>query len=223
MELINNSTSVAILIFVVFLLAILLFSWIINKIISKYISSLAERIFFKANSSLGKSLIKNKIFDKLAHIAPAVFIYIVIGFLSSTTYPWIEQLVSFIQLIAEVYITISIISFFISLIDAIFSYFQSLHEFKYYSLKSYAQVVKILLYLVGTILVISLLLNKSPIAFLTGLGALSAVLMLVFKDTILGFATNIQVAALDMVRVGDWISIQSLGVEGTVQEISIIL
>lgn len=73
----------------------------------------------------------------------------------------------------------------------------------------------------GTILVISLLLNKSPIAFLTGLGALSAVLMLVFKDTILGFATNIQVAALDMVRVGDWISIQSLGVEGTVQEISI--
>ena len=59
----------------------------------------------------------------------------------------------------------SIISFFISLIDAIFSYFQSLHEFKYYSLKSYAQVVKILLYLVGVILVISLLLNKSPIAF----------------------------------------------------------
>ncbi|MEY8701732.1 mechanosensitive ion channel family protein [Francisella philomiragia] len=221
MELINNSTSIAILIFIVLLLAVLLFSWIINKIISKYISSLAERIFFKANSSLGKSLIKNKIFDKLAHIAPAVFIYIVIGFLSSTTYPWIEQLVSFIQLIAEVYITISIISFFISLIDAIFSYFQSLHEFKYYSLKSYAQVVKILLYLVGVILVISLLLNKSPIAFLTGLGALSAVLMLVFKDTILGFATNIQVAALDMVRVGDWISIQSLGVEGTVQEISI--
>lgn len=56
------------------------------------------------------------------------------------------------------------------------------------------------------------MLNKLPIAFLTGLGALSAVLMLVFKDTILGFVTNVQVAALDLVRVGDWITIPSANV-----------
>jgi miniconductance mechanosensitive channel len=68
---------------------------------------------------------------------------------------------------------------------------------------------------------VSLLLNKSPIVFLTGLGALSAVLMLVFKDTILGFVTNIQVAALDLIRVGDWITIPSAGVDGDVMDVSI--
>ncbi|MDE4963820.1 mechanosensitive ion channel domain-containing protein, partial [Francisella tularensis] len=66
-----------------------------------------------------------------------------------------------------------------------------------------------------------LLLNILPISFLSGLGALSAVLLLVFKDTILGFVTNVQVAALYLVRVGDWITIPSANVDGSVMDVSI--
>ena len=83
------------------------------------------------------------------------------------------------------------------------------------------QVAKIILWIIAAVLSISILLNKSPWAFLTGIGALSAVIILVFKDSILGFVANIQVSAYDMVRVGDWITMNQYGVDGDVIDISI--
>ncbi|WP_150466324.1 mechanosensitive ion channel family protein [Francisella sp. SYW-9] len=210
-----------ILSFLTIFLIILVCSWIINKILKQYIVSIVNKFVVKLGHSLGETLIKYKVFNKLSHIGPGIFIYLAINLGISSDHSWTMDAVDSIQLIAQVYITLTIILFFISFVDAIFSYFQKLPYFKHHSLRSYAQVIKIVLYFIAFILVVSQLLNKSPIAFLTGLGALSAVLMLVFKDTILGFVSNIQVAALDLVRVGDWITIPSAGVDGDVMEVSI--
>lgn len=88
-------------------------------------------------------------------------------------------------------------------------------------LKSYFQVVKIFLYAIGGIILISILLSKNPSVLIGGLGAASAILMLVFKDTIMGFVASIQLSANDMVRIGDWISMPRFNADGDVFEISL--
>ena len=88
-------------------------------------------------------------------------------------------------------------------------------------LKSYFQVVKIFLYAIGGIILLSILLSKNPSVLIGGLGAASAILMLVFRDTIMGFVASIQLSANDMVRMGDWISMPQFNADGDVFEISL--
>src|SRR5690606_33366913 len=88
-------------------------------------------------------------------------------------------------------------------------------------LDSYLQVVQIFLFFVIGTLIVSILTGNSPWSFLVSLGAASAILMLVFKDTILGFVASIQVSANDSVRVGDWIEMSKYGADGDVLEINL--
>jgi miniconductance mechanosensitive channel len=88
--------------------------------------------------------------------------------------------------------------------------------------KSYVQIFSIFTWLIAIILFISILINKSPTIFLAGLGAFSAVLMLVFQDTIVGFVNSIQLSANDLVRNGDWITVSKFDADGTVEEINLI-
>ena len=218
---INHHELAVVLSFSTIFLIVLLLSYVIGVILNKYMVKSIKNYLGRLDSNLGQILIHNNIFKKLSYIAPGIFVYLGITLAAYPEYLWTLNIISGVQLIAHLYITITIILFLMALVNATFEYFQTLPYFKNHSLKSYAQILKIILSIVAIILVISLLLDKSPIAFLTGLGALSAVLMLVFKDTILGFVTNIQVAALDLVRVGDWITVSSLNVDGDVMEVSI--
>jgi len=88
-------------------------------------------------------------------------------------------------------------------------------------IKGYLQIVVVAVYVVGTVLVIAALLGKSPLIFLSGLGAMTAVLLLVFRDTILSLVANIQLAGNDMVQVGDWIEMPSAGADGDVIDIAL--
>ncbi|MCL2245533.1 MAG: mechanosensitive ion channel family protein [Lentimicrobiaceae bacterium] len=89
-------------------------------------------------------------------------------------------------------------------------------------IKSYVQIVSIFCWLITIVLIVSLLINKSPTVFLAGLGAFSAVLMLVFQDTIIGFVNSIQLASNDLLRNGDWITVSKYDADGTVEEINLI-
>jgi miniconductance mechanosensitive channel len=89
-------------------------------------------------------------------------------------------------------------------------------------IKSYVQIVSIFFWTIATILFISILINKSPTAFLAGLGAFSAVVMLVFQDTVVGFVNSIQLSVNDLLRNGDWITVNKYDVDGTVEEINLV-
>jgi len=89
-------------------------------------------------------------------------------------------------------------------------------------IKSYVQIVSIFFWIIAIILFISILINKSPTVFLAGLGAFSAVLMLVFQDTIVGFVNSLQLSANDLIRNGDWITMSKFDADGTVEEINLI-
>lgn len=89
-------------------------------------------------------------------------------------------------------------------------------------IKSYVQVVMIFFWLIASVMIISIIINKSPVGLIAGIGAFSAVLLLVFQDTILGFVSSIQLSYNDLVRNGDWITMNKFAVDGVVEEINIV-
>ena len=88
-------------------------------------------------------------------------------------------------------------------------------------LKGFVQIIQVIVFFVGGIIIISILIGKSPATLFAGLGASAAILMLVFKDTILGFVAGIQLSANDMLRPGDWITMSKYGADGTVIEVTL--
>lgn len=123
--------------------------------------------------------------------------------------------------LADIFLIFYVIWLLMSVLNAFFDTLYKKPSMRDKPLESYAQVVKIVLYCIGFIILFSILTGKNPAHILTGLGALSAVLMLVFKDPILGFVASIQVSANDMVRIGDWITMPKYDADGDVFEISL--
>jgi len=114
---------------------------------------------------------------------------------------------------------------FVTTLSAIFNslsdHYEKTDKYKERPIKGYIQVVIIFIYIFGIILIIGSLLGESPWTILTGLGALTAVLVLVFRDTILSFVASIQISSYDLVKVGDWIETQKFGADGDVIDISL--
>ena len=171
----------------------------------------------RTRSSLDDILVRRKVFHKLAHIIPALIIYLAAGFIFANYAnfgDWVERA-------CLVYIVIIVILVLDSFINAMHDIYLTLPISEGRPIKGYLQVVKILIYFIGVILMISFILEESPKTLLAGLGALAAVLMLVFKDTILGFVASIQLSANNMVKPGDWIEMPSHNADGTVLDISL--
>ena len=108
-----------------------------------------------------------------------------------------------------------------SLLHAVRSYLRSLESFKDKPIDSYIQVFMIVIWVVGLVVLFSIITGREIGYFLTAMGALSAVLLLIFKDTILGFVASIQIAANDLVRIGDWVTMEKYGADGDVVEINL--
>ena len=134
---------------------------------------------------------------------------------------WLNESVTWLEEGGVIYATLAIIWFLLGLLNVLNKIYQEFKRPHQPSIKGYIQLVKIIIVVTASVLIISMMLDKSPMAFLTGLGAASAIIILVFKDTILGFVASVQVASYDMVRVGDWITINSLKVDGDVEDVSL--
>jgi miniconductance mechanosensitive channel len=106
-------------------------------------------------------------------------------------------------------------------INALQAYLAQSHKYHDKPVASYTQLGKILIWAVGTLILASLIIGKNPLYMFTALGAVSAVLILVFKDTILGFIASIQLSVNNMIRIGDWVSIPKYGADGDVIEINL--
>ena len=123
--------------------------------------------------------------------------------------------------IIKIWITLALIFMVSAVLDGMNRIYETYPMARHRPLKVFIQVFKIFLYCAGFIVVISLLLNKSPETLLVGMGAFAAVLMLVFKDAILGFVAGVQLIANKMVRIGDWIVMPECNADGEVQEINL--
>lgn len=204
--------NLPILLFCLFLIGIV--SWLITK---KLIVNAIHKLFLKTKMTWDDLLIEKKIFDKLAYIIPAVFVIFTVPSIL-VEYP---KLSSYIVTLAMIVILLVIIWTIIALL-AVFDIILSKSPiFKDKPITSYIQVLNIVVYFVGGILILSLLLGKSPFYFLGAMGAMTAILLLIFKDTILGFVASVQMSVYDMVRVGDWIAMPKYDADGDVMSINL--
>ncbi|WP_053364877.1 mechanosensitive ion channel family protein [Bacillus sp. FJAT-27245] len=185
-----------------------------NFISKKIVIRIITRMVTNFKVEWGKIILERQVFRKLSHIVPATIIY---SF--SSTFPTYQ---STIGKLAITYIIIVGLAVIQSVINALNDIYQTYEISKVKPIKGYLQVVNTIIMTLGFILIISNLIGESPLILLSGIGALSAVLMLVFKDSLLGLVAGIQLAANDMVRVGDWIEMPKYGANGDVIDISLV-
>ena len=183
----------------------------------KLIISTIRQVVKKTKTQLDDILIERRVFHRIAHVIPGLLIYATADFVFSD-YPLLGDIVTRLALI---YIIIIVLLSIDSFINALHQIYLTMPVSEGRPIKGYVQVVKIIIYFIAIILIIASLTKESPKALLTGLGAMAAVLMLVFKDTILGFVASIQLSANKMVKPGDWIEMPSHNADGTVLEISL--
>lgn len=198
-------------------LIIILFSIIAFVIARRFLVHGLKSIAEKTKTQWDDILFEKKVFNRLAYLAPAIVVYAFIPYLLNN-FPGIAKKLQGATTIFMVVIALLVIS---SFLNAVYDIYQRFEISKSKPIKSYLQVLKILIICIGIIIIISVLIGKSPLYILGGLGLFSAVLILVFRDPILGFVGGIQLSGNDMVRPGDWISMPKFGADGTVTDISL--
>ena len=162
-------------------------------------------------------LMKRKVIHHVIHILPGVLVY----FLLPLAFVRGKEMLFFSQKICVVYIIAAVLFTVNGLLLVMLDVYNAKDIQKNRPMKGFVQVLQVVLFFVGSIVIISVLINKSPMTLFAGLGASAAVLMLVFKDSILGFVAGVQLAANDMLRIGDWIALPDGVANGTVEEITL--
>tara|TARA_Y100001934_G_C12332149_1_gene765685 strand:- start:714 stop:2006 length:1293 start_codon:yes stop_codon:yes gene_type:complete len=202
---------------IVISISLIVFCFIADLIARKTILVIIERIIKKTKNTWDDVLIEQKVFKHVAHIVPAVLI----GVLAPVLYEGHPDWILGLEKISEIYLTIAFILTIVAFFKAFQFYLESRPFLKGKPLDSYMQLIRLIIYILGGIYIISILVDKSPMGIFSALGAMSVVLMLVFKDTILGFVGSIQIAANDMVKIGDWVEFPKFGADGNVIEIKL--
>ena len=183
----------------------------------KILLTIIERFARHTETLWDDVLFDHKVFHAVAHLIPAIFIYASAGFGSED----LVALPEVIKGIAKIYITFAVVLSLTRFLDASQDIYNTYPFSQERPIKGYLQLVKILIYSVAAIVLVSILVNQDPGKLFAGLGAMAAVLMFVFKDPILGFVASIQLAANKMVKHGDWITVPKFSVDGTVVDISL--
>ena len=192
------------------------FAFLANFILKRIIINGITKITQRTKNDWDDILVKRKVFNRLAHLAPAIIIFYSLQYIFNA-----PDLVTLLGNITQTYMVILVLRVIEALLNALLEIYRKLPISKGREIKGYLQVIKIFFYFAGIIIIISIFSGEAPKALLTGVGAMAAVLMLVFKDTILGFVASIQLSANNMVNMGDWISMPKYNADGDVIDISL--
>jgi len=185
-------------------------------IVKKIIIASIHRIARRSKNDWDDVFVERKVFNRLAHLAPAWIVYASLKYIFDA-----PTLVDTLGNITQAYMVLVVVLVIDAVLNALHEIYHKLPISQGRNIKSFVQVIKIIFYFVAIIFIISLFSDNTPRGLFTGLGAMAAVLMLVFKDTILGFVASIQLSANKMVNVGDWISMPKFNADGDVIDIGL--
>ena len=186
-----------------------------NAITKAFIRLFAHRYLLRHPSPWTDSLVQHRVLLRLSHLVPVLLLLIAIPAFSAYGVDW------WLSPAIEIYVIWVLLLVAFGIIEV---FEVVVHQYGIddrIPATGISQALKIILTFIAIVLFFSIILSKSPLWFLSGLGAVAAVLMLIFKDSILGLVAGIQISANDMVRVGDWITIPSKNVDGDVEEITL--
>ncbi len=203
--------------FGIYVLFLALVAFIAYIIAHKIVIVAVRRIVSHTSVKWDDVLFNNRLLTSACHLVPPIIVYMLMPWVLKDYEP-IMMVAQKVLLIYIVVVSVRVANVFFSSIYLASHYSDSL---KGHSLKGLMQMLKILSICVGLIIIISLLIDKNPIYILSGLGASAAILMLVFKDTIVGLVAGVQLSANDMLRPGDWIEAPKHGVNGVVEDVSL--
>ena len=187
--------------------------WVTKRIIINYI----YKLILKSPISWDDFLANNQVLNHVAHIIPAILVR---GF-APVIFLDFETVLPLVIKATDTYLIVVSMLIVFSFLRVAEHALSRQPVFKDKPLTSYFQLIRIILYIATGILVLSVLLGKSPLYFLSAFGAMTAVLMLVFKDTILGLVASVQMSSNDMVRVGDWVEMPKFNADGDVIAINL--
>ena len=190
----------------------ILFAYLLFLVTNRIILRSIAKIFRRTSTTFDDILLEQKVFHKLPYLIPLIFLYSL-----RDVVPFFKTMDRFLIALIALIILISLNA----LINAINDVYKKSRFAEKLNIKSYAQVVKLIINSVGIIIIAALLAGKSPIYFLSGLGALTAVLILVFKDTILSLVSSVQISSNDLFKIGDWIEAPQFGADGNVIDIAL--
>ena len=198
-------------------------AFLAHFITKNYVIGYARKTILLKKNAFTESILEFKPFQNIAHLVSAITFYSLADFMTSddARINWINESVELIEDGGIIYATFAVVWFMLAFLNVGNSYYQKIKLPHQPSIKGYIQLIRIIIILTAAVLIVSMLFDKSPMAFLTGIGAASAVIILIFKDTILGFVASVQVASYDLVRIGDWITIKALNVDGDVEDVSL--
>lgn len=197
--------------------AVIFIAIILRIICRSILLFVTERVSDKTSFKFDDFLVQNNFFRNTARIAPLYFLYVIGPYLLNNHL----NLKAFYFKVLDV-VTIFIIVFILtSLVKAFKDQLKDIDRFKDKPIDSYIQVINIIIWIFGFLSIILSLFNVDISAILASFGAVSAIVLLIFKDTILGFVASLQVSANDLVRIGDWITLQKYGADGFVTEINL--
>ncbi|MCK4655108.1 MAG: mechanosensitive ion channel, partial [Candidatus Cloacimonetes bacterium] len=192
----------------VFIAAILIY--LIAKFVILFI---IKKLIKKTRTKWDDALIEHKLFKKFILLIPLLIIY------SSTNfYPSVRIFIQRITMAFMVWIIVDSISAFLKVVNTIYSTFERSKE---RPIKGYLQIVGIFFFIIGGIIIIAVLLGKSPWILVSGLGAMTAVLLLIFKDTILSLIASLQITFNDLIQIGDWLEVPQYNADGDVIDIAL--
>jgi miniconductance mechanosensitive channel len=201
----------------VWVVGIILLAWFANGLTRRYILKIVSRVVTQTKFTWDDVIFKRKVFRRLAHVAPAIVFYY-----GAPLVPGIpDDLAQFVQRVAMGFIVLIVVLSADRLLTALNDIYSTRPDAKSRPIKGYLQIVKIVLFIAAGILVVSTLMGQPPTLILGGFGAMTAVLLLVFKDTILSLVASIQITQYDMIAVGDWIEMPKYGADGDVIDIAL--
>ncbi len=201
----------------IILVLIIVLSLIANLLTKRFILKGLSAIVRRTATQWDDIILRKKVLNRLAHIVPAIVIYILIP-IPFAGYDWLITVINGAALIYMIAMGVLALDAFL---NASLDIYETFDVSDRIPIKGFVQVFKIIIYFSSGIFIISILLNKTPIYLFSSLGALTAVLMFIFKDAILGFVAGIQLSANRMVAKGDWIEMPKYGANGDIIEIAL--
>jgi miniconductance mechanosensitive channel len=202
---------------VALVLIVILLSWFSNFVAKVLILQIVSRIVKRTTNTWDDIFLEQKVFTRLSHFAPALVIWFMAAW-ALKAYPTWLIVVHKLTYIYMVIISMVVIN---SFIEAWHEIYKTLPIARHRHIKGYVQLLKIFIVVVTVLVLISVIFKKDIGTLVAGLGAMAAVLILVFRDTLLGLVASIQLSADKMLKVGDWISIPRRDVDGIVSDITL--
>ena len=202
---------------VVGLAALLVFAVVIDLIVKHVVIRVVRAFAKRSSTTWDDALVAHNVFGRLVHVVPALIVFVGTPLIPDLP----EGGVQLIRNVAMGYMVLMLTLALTAMLSAANTIYETTPVAKDRPLKGFVQLVQIVIWIFGGVLIVSAVLDRSPLLLLSGFGAMTAILLLVFKDTILSLVASVQLTAQDMVRVGDWIEMPQFGADGDVVDVQL--